>query len=112
MATGNVKWDDEDFWNLNQRGGEIPDGVYNKNTRIYYCCQKDGLKTIPISLPTSYPFFLMAYGSSQCQQVKWALASKEWLTIHAEDDTETSGRYPYGVTGDKSTIHYCYYTCK
>lgn len=34
-----VYWDDEDSNNANSHHGTLPSGVYDKNTRIYYCCR-------------------------------------------------------------------------
>jgi CUB/sushi domain-containing protein len=39
FSSGYVYWDDEDLNNDNSRGGALPDGTYDKNTRIYYCCR-------------------------------------------------------------------------
>lgn len=39
FAEGYVYWDDEDLPNHNNKGGTLPDGDYDKNTRIYYCCR-------------------------------------------------------------------------
>ena len=48
--------------------GTLPDGVYNRNTRIYFCCRNDGPADLPIVLPTTVPFYLLKFGD-QCQQV-------------------------------------------
>ncbi|XP_031553014.1 uncharacterized protein LOC116290158, partial [Actinia tenebrosa] len=40
-------------------------------TRLYFSCQTSGDKKIPISLPITKPFYLLPYGSRDCQQVKW-----------------------------------------
>jgi len=52
--------------------GTLPDGVYNRNTRIFFCCRNDGPASLPIVLPTSAPFYLLKFGD-QCQKV-WAVA--------------------------------------
>lgn len=112
LTPGYVHWDDDDWFNNNNKGGTLPDGVYNKNTKIYYCCRTDGNKSVPISLPTSKPFFLLAYRSAECQQVAWALASSEWLRFDTEDTGNTDGKggtHPYGAGMDDHTIHFCYY---
>ena len=48
--------------------GTVPDGVYDRNTKIYYCCRDDGHFTTPIVLPTEVPFYLIKKGE-HCQQV-------------------------------------------
>jgi len=111
LKSGYVTWDDEDWFNKNSKGGVLPDGVYDKNTKLYYCCRTDGNKTEPIELPTSKPFFLVAYESAACQQVKWAQASSEWIRFDTEEDGDGyGGAYPYGAGLNDHTIHYCYYT--
>ncbi|XP_072016215.1 uncharacterized protein [Amphiura filiformis] len=39
MTGGAVYWDDENNNNVNSYSGELPDGVYNIDTRIEFCCQ-------------------------------------------------------------------------
>jgi len=48
--------------------GKLPDGVYNRNTKIFFCCRRDGSADLPIVLPTSVPFYLLKFGDS-CQKV-------------------------------------------
>jgi len=48
--------------------GTLPDGVYNRNTRIYFCCRNDGSADLPVLLPTAAPFYLLKFGD-QCQKV-------------------------------------------
>ncbi|KAK3774402.1 hypothetical protein RRG08_012797 [Elysia crispata] len=55
---GWLYWNDEDMSNANDHGGYLPDGVYNENTKVEYCCRNDSLPTIPISLPTESQFYL------------------------------------------------------
>lgn len=38
--SGYITWDDEDINNHNEYGGLLPDGVYDSNTKIYYCCRQ------------------------------------------------------------------------
>lgn len=39
FAIGSIFWDDEDKNNANGRGGTLPEGNYDGNTRILYCCR-------------------------------------------------------------------------
>ncbi|XP_031553011.1 uncharacterized protein LOC116290154, partial [Actinia tenebrosa] len=39
--------------------------------KLRFDCQTSGDKKIPISLPITKPFYLLPYGSRDCQQVKW-----------------------------------------
>jgi len=49
--------------------GVLPDGRYDKNTKVEYCCRKDGSTARPIQLPSSAPFYLYKLGDA-CQEVK------------------------------------------
>ncbi|XP_067027270.1 uncharacterized protein [Acropora muricata] len=109
---GFVYWDDDNFWNKNSKTGTLPDGVYNRNTKIEFCCRTDGNKNKPVVLPTSRPFFLLAYKLPRCQMVKWAVSSLEWIYYDTEDllnDDDRGGRYPYNAATSHPTIYYCYY---
>ena len=77
LVSGWIRWDDEntDIDFPNSLGGELPDGIYGENTAIYFCCSTSGKKSIPISLPYGSPFYLIAYGSHRCQQVRYHKAS-------------------------------------
>ena len=48
--------------------GVLPDGVYNRNTKIFFCCRSDRHASYPIVLPTRAPFYLLKFGR-QCQTV-------------------------------------------
>ena len=63
-----IYWDDEDDSNANSFGGVLPDGVYDRNTRIQFCCRGDGVTSLGMSLPTDNTFYLFA-SSSTCQEV-------------------------------------------
>ena len=77
MSSGWVHWDDEDLSNSNKVGGEVPDGYYDDNTDIDYCCQTSGFATNPIYLPVDNNFFLLKY-NHQCQEVRDASKSYTW----------------------------------
>ena len=112
LTQGFVYWDDDYFNNLNDKGGILPSGGYDKNTRIEFCCRTDGNKNEPILLPTKTPFFLLAYGSAKCQMVKWAKASPEWIYYDTEsysNDDDRGGAYPHDAGKEHPTIYYCYY---
>ena len=61
MRSGWVIWDDEDYKNKNSIGGFLPDGSYDKDTKIEYCCQHEGHWYDSIELPVSQPFYLLTY---------------------------------------------------
>ena len=110
--SGFVDWDDDDYWNLNGKGGTLPEGIYDKNTRIEFCCRTDGNKNDPILLPSKTPFFMFAFQSTKCQMVKWAIASLEWIYFDTEDSgnaDDRGGEYPHDAATKHPTIYYCYY---
>ena len=112
MTSGDVFWDDEDTWNSNSFGGTLPDGTYNTNTWMYFCCKTCGDKDKPILLPSKSPFFLLAYNSTKCQMVKWAVASLEWISFDTEDwnnQDQVDGVFPHDAGKAPPTIYYCYY---
>ena len=65
-------WDDENEDERNELGGEVPEGTYDSDTKIWYCCREDGFASNPIYLPTDNPFFLLRNGH-QCQKVSYFL---------------------------------------
>ena len=81
MKTGLVYWDDEDSSNTNEKGGTHPSGFIDSednkyNTEIRFCCRTDGDKKELITLHTELSFFLLAYGSNECQMVNiWQLVN-------------------------------------
>ena len=97
---------------MNKCGGRLPEGRYDWFTEIHFCCRTDGDKNDPILLPSKSPFFLLAYNSSKCQMVKWAIASVEWIYYFTNDwnnGDEGGGAYPYNAGKMHPTIYYCYY---
>ncbi|XP_022783076.1 uncharacterized protein LOC111323895 isoform X2 [Stylophora pistillata] len=113
---GYVYWDDDDSnKNKNKRSGTLPDGTFNENTRIEFCCRSDGEKDTPILLPSDSPFFLLAYKSDKCQMVKWAIARAEWIYYDTQNNNNMDGRgggFPYDAREREQhqKIYYCYYT--
>ena len=112
MITGWVKWDDEDYKNKNKAGGSLPDGSYNKDTVIRFCCQNSGNWYDSIELPVSQPFYLLTSNSvskPKCQMVKWAFSYLEYVvfdTNHPDNKDEQGGQHVF-LHGRK--LYYCYY---
>ncbi|XP_073239970.1 uncharacterized protein [Porites lutea] len=116
LSEGWIRWDDEntkiDF--PNSLGGDLPDGIYGQNTLIYFCCSISGRKSAAISLPYKTPFYLIAYGSSECQQVRYHKVTSEYLEFDDEDQENTNSHSrisPYGASEDpyNNRLYYCYY---
>lgn len=125
MTQGAVQWDDKDILNVNQHGGILPDGVYNSNTKINYCCQSMGRWFDPIRLPIHRPFYLLPHNNStlpRCQLVKWAVSRLEYIdydTVDIKSVDKSSGNHVFlerirssSISPLPSTflrVHYCYY---
>lgn len=68
FETGYIKWDDEDRNNGNSFSGVLPDGTYNQDTVVFFCCRDDGPSYNPITLPTDDTFILFPV-EDKCQEV-------------------------------------------
>ena len=113
FGDGSVYWDDEDEDNENSVGGTLPDGSYDRNTRIDFCCRQDGDPGTAIVLPTSRPFILVA-ATGRCQKVHGMSESLQWFYWDDEDDDNEDSRdgmSPYDTGGrGNHKLHFCYYT--
>ena len=113
MVSGWVYWDDEDYKNKNEIGGSLPYGSYNKDTKIYYCCQDNGHWYDSIELPISKSFYLLPSSSTsrvpKCQMVKWALSYLEHIfyDTNDQDNGDKQGGTHVFLKGRK--LYYCYY---
>jgi len=61
------------------------------------------------------PFYLMAYNTSECQRVKGALATEEFIRHNNENTNNKdsmSGTHPFEKGKSNVTIMYCYYEGK
>ncbi|XP_054770615.2 uncharacterized protein LOC129278492 isoform X2 [Lytechinus pictus] len=111
---GWVLWDDSDVLNSNRATGELPEGEYDRDTLMYFCCREDGSASTEVFLPTDDNFFLYQKAST-CQQVFGMSVNEEFFRWDGEDDRVVlrdyvGGSTPYN-TGEDSDhkIHYCYY---
>ena len=69
LDEGFVIWDDENKDNKNSKYGDLPEGLFNEDTKIFFCCSTTGSASKEITLPNEAPFFLFAYESYLCQKV-------------------------------------------
>ena len=110
---GWIKWDDENTQNHNKHGGSLPDGFYNRDTIIYFCCRNDGDAKTPIFLPVDKPFYLLK-SSDECQQVAGMTVSEEFFRWDDNDEhnkDKVGGRTPTDTGGRRDhKLHYCYYS--
>ena len=111
---GWIKWDDEDTKNNNFASGALPDGTYNKDTVIYFCCRSDGSAETPIELPMRKPFFLLKHSSS-CQAVQGMRVTEEWIFWDCEDRENKNsfdGEIPQSILAKDIRLYFCYYVKK
>jgi hypothetical protein len=111
---GYIKWDDKDFWNKNKRKGELPDGKYDKNTMINFCCRSDnGNPANPMQMPNETSFVLYRQGG-ECQKVVGMRVVEDYILWNDEfsrNKDETSGSFPDDDGGKrKHKLHYCHYS--
>jgi len=117
LKEGWVFWDDENEKELdigNSVEGFVPEGVYESDTLMYFCCRTNGYKSKPIELPITMPFYLLAFNSPQCQKVKGVTAVSEFVQWDDEDRGNSNAHSkitPYGVDIDpwNTRLYYCLY---
>ena len=76
LDEGFVIWDDENKDNKNSREGVLPEGLFNEDTKIFFCCSTTGSASQEITLPNKAPFLLFAYDSILCQKVSLSKTNK------------------------------------
>ena len=79
-------WDDENTDNQNEVGGNVPEGLYSDDTKIYFCCKTDGFVDRPIHLPIESDFLLFAYHSTKCQKVCFCRANVGQMSDRCQAD--------------------------
>ena len=110
---GSIFWDDENDDNENYAFGDLPDGTFDSNTLIKYCCRSDGDIATPIPLPNTVPFALVRQSADGCQQVQGMNVANAWVFTDDENDcnlNRKSGSAPYVEGVRDFRIYYCYYT--
>lgn len=115
FRSGSLFWDDEDSGNANSVTGVVPDGSYNGDTRIEYCCRNDGSRSSAIRLPTSNSFILYQYRSRGCQRVAGMNSREISISFDDEDSgniNSCSGSHPYntGCSGRNHHLYLCHYS--
>ena len=108
---GGIKWDDDNRNNKNQIWGVLPDGVYNKDTIVNYCCRSDANYNTPMTLPTTRPFILYRYGG-KCQNVRGMHKYHIWIQWDDEDHRNKDacwGARPDSNCKPNQLVRMCYY---
>ena len=120
LTEGWVFWDDKNMANKNTKEGVLPNGTYNEDTKIFFCCQTVGSVFQTIYLPADKPFYLIAFKSlfapnPACQNMNGAIATVEYIRFGVENNITLNmgGVFPYGVDRKPEPyIYYCYYSGK
>ncbi|XP_028403903.1 uncharacterized protein LOC114526488 [Dendronephthya gigantea] len=112
MANGTMASFDEDQNIENDTKGFTPDyyPVFYY-TSLFYCCQNRGKWYNSIQLPTEKPFYLLPYGSRNCQRVLGAVSSLEYIVFDTKDQSLFFWGHRVFTEGNTSLpkIFYCYY---
>lgn len=118
---GWIYWDDAAPWfstTIQDVSGTLPDGEYNRNTKIEYCCRNDGVTHEAVFLPPYQPFFLLKFGDT-CQEVAGMDVSEEWINWSGEKSINrdsTGGLHPTIEREENpnpfTKLFYCYYVPK
>lgn len=115
LTSGFIKWDEEDTKNNNIKSGILPSGTFDDNTKIEYCCQV-GSSTASIELPVEKPFYLLPHNTNDCQRVKGAISTLEYIVYDTEEENNHDEFNQDHVFTNKEKglpkIYYCYYEGK
>ena len=98
LVHGSIKWDDQNDGNDNDIRNPIPDGEFNGNTKIEFCCRSDGNHNDPILLPPTQPFALYRY-NGRCQKVL-GMNDPIALLMHFDDEDTNNDNRCYGNRPD------------
>jgi len=118
LVEGYVLWDDENGRsgvNLNFHNGSLPNGDYNQDTKILFCCQSVGSPDSPVELPIDTPFYLIAFNNKKCQEVLKTIHTTEYIRYDTENDNNHDKQaypYPFGADLYPPYIYYCFYQGK
>ena len=111
---GSIYWDDEDGDDsCNAYQNPVPDGKYDGNTKIQYCCRSDGDPGEGMLLPTTEDFFLYRY-DGVCQKVLGINDPVQFKLYFDDEDDDNddscSGNHPDSDCGGNHDIYFCYYS--
>ncbi|GFN88644.1 metalloendopeptidase [Plakobranchus ocellatus] len=94
---GFVQYDDHPTQDSsNSQSGELPDGVFDDDTRFEYCCTNSGFSGDELYLPSRKPFALIKRVGKNCQKVRGMHYEANNLIIDnaAEEIAARGGDHP------------------
>lgn len=114
FQTGYIQWDDRNVRNHNRVGGTVPDGKFDSNTKIEFCCRDDDMPTKEIFLPISKPFYLLRH-TRGCQEIHEMTLREEYVQLDENWHvivrySQAGGDHPYDDGHSNRRLHFCYYT--
>ena len=107
FSQGYMYWDDENEGNSNyvENADGLPDGSYDENTRINYCCRNDGSSSDTIVLPSERDFVLLS-PVEECQQVE-AMSVKMLEINYDDEDDDNKNNCSPEFTHPLNCIYWC-----
>ena len=110
--SGSLVWDDNDNYNGIVTHGLVPDGDYDSDVKIQYCCRSDGRPSDAIRLPTEKEFILYPFGN-KCQKVMGMKSTNVWFFFDSEDGSRNDtceGKHPASF-GCKDDVNHKIFLC-
>lgn len=109
---GSITWDDKELFlrSRNADWGKLPDGEYNRNTKVEFCCRSN---MPPMMLPVAEPVILYQYGP-QCQTIAGMKLDMDFIKFDSNGGLYSkngcTGKHP----GDEKCkgdhiLYLCYY---
>ncbi|GFO10319.1 metalloendopeptidase [Plakobranchus ocellatus] len=98
---GSVQYDDRPTAaSPNAKSGELPDGVFDDDTRFEFCCMNSGFSQDDLSLPSREPFALIKQIDKDCHKVRGMHSEAVTLTINNADEgiAQLGGEHPVYFT--------------
>ncbi|XP_059148396.1 uncharacterized protein LOC131935764 [Physella acuta] len=109
---GNMLIDEENNQYSGRYGGHIPTAGFGGDSRLYFCCRRDGKPEAPVYLPTAKPFYLFRFGDV-CQRVANMKVTPETIVLDTEDSGANIDQYSneYHPDGKLNNVvlEMCYY---
>ncbi|GFS20985.1 metalloendopeptidase [Elysia marginata] len=109
FKSGFIQYDDlPTANNSNLHSGQLPDGVFDENTRFEFCCTNTGFSNDELILPSRKPFSLIRRRKKDCPNVRgmhWEVNKIRIGNAKAKGTAEVGGDHPMYLE-DKKTKGY------
>ncbi len=114
---GSITWNDRKSLfrrkSKNSERGVLPDGKYDKDTTINFCCRNDNAHSTPMLLPIGKPFVLYRYMGT-CQNVTGTEVQEDYIKFDSKSHFSKNkcvGEHPDDDDcKEDHLIHLCYYS--